>query len=675
MNKQHFLFGIFLLFPILNFVNAAEQDFTEIGFDELMQMEITSVSKKNEKLSEAAAAVYVVTADEIRRTGATSIPEALRLVPGVDVAQIDPNKWSVSIRGFTGLFANKLLVLIDGRSVYTPAFSGVYWEYFDYLMSDIERIEVIRGPGATLWGSNAVNGVINIITRSAGENPGGSISVDVGNEYQGVGMRQGGSLSENAQLRAYAKAKHLDDSNNIDGDSQDNGGDYLQTGLRLDGQLNDSQSVTLKGDLYRTDSGEQQNLPVLESSYTNQIITSDVKEKGGNIDVSWNKLTGVNSELNIASSYTFYDYDGIKYGNDNYAFSLELQHQFSPFTDHDIVWGAGYKLNYNDFTSKQYLDMESVSSNSKIWNVFVQDSILFPAQNIAVTLGAKLEHNDYSGSDFQPNLRISWVPHDDLTLWGAISRANRSPSLGEVGGIVTLGVDDQSGVQVLTQVLGNKDFKSEQLDAYELGIRWMPYTNLSFDLATFYNDYDDLRSSIIGEIDSSHFDYTDYSGYLIQALELENNMEGYSVGGELLATWQATLHSRYRFVYNYLHIDIADTAYNEASSALISLIEDRALEHQLSVWGSFDLSDTVELDLRLYYNAPRSWSSFQYEDEKISGYFQGDMRIGWQATPSLSLALVGRNLLHNEQQEFISESWGAASAIERSVFLNGTLKW
>ena len=435
MNKQYFLFGIFLLFPLLNFVNATEQDFTEIGFDELMQMEITSVSKMNEKLSEAAAAVYVVTADEIRRTGATSIPEALRLVPGVDVAQIDPNKWSVSIRGFTGLFANKLLVLIDGRSVYAPTFSGVYWEYFDYLMKDIDRIEVIRGPGATLWGSNAVNGVINIITRNAGENLGGLVSVAVGNEYQGIGIRQGINVSDNVQLRVYAKGKYLDDSNDLFGDSQENGGDYLQTGLRLDGQLNDSQSITLKGDLSRIDSGEQQNLPVWGSAYTNEIINSNVKEKGGNIDISWNKLTGVNSELNIASSYAFYDYDGIKYGNDSYDFSLELQHQLSPFSHHDIVWGTGYKLSYNDFTSKQYITMGSANNNIKTWNVFVQDTIHFPVQNIAVTLGAKLEHNDYSGSDFQPNLRVSW----------------------------------------------------------------MPSSNLSFDMAIFYNDYDDLRRSLLGE--------------------------------------------------------------------------------------------------------------------------------------------------------------------------------
>ena len=213
MSNLNYLAGLFTLFPCLLLADSPSQDLAELGFDELMQMEVTSVSKKSEKLSEAAAAVYVVTEDEIRRSGATSIPEALRLVPGVDVAQIEPNKWAVSIRGFNGRFANKLLVLIDGRSVYTPTFSGVYWEYFDYLLADIERIEVIRGPGATLWGANAVNGIINIITREAGDSQGGLLSLAAGNELKGlVEARQGFEPSENSQARVYVKGRRLDES-------------------------------------------------------------------------------------------------------------------------------------------------------------------------------------------------------------------------------------------------------------------------------------------------------------------------------------------------------------------------------------------------------------------------------------------------------------------------------
>jgi iron complex outermembrane receptor protein len=658
MNKYHYLLGMLFFLPLVSVADTLEQDFTEISFDELMQIEITSVSKKNEKLSEAAAAVYVVTADEIRRVGATTIPEALRLVPGVDVAQIDPNKWAVSIRGFNGRFANKLLVLIDGRSVYTPTFSGVYWEYFDYLMSDIERIEVIRGPGATLWGTNAVNGIVNIITRDAGANPGGTLSVSAGNEYQGISIRQGGKLSDNVQFRAYAKGKKVDESVDVYGDGQDNGGDFLQTGFRLDVQPNNAQGLIFQGDLYRSDNGQEQNYPTFEFPYEDEIVNSDIETKGGNLDAQWSNLTGLESEVNMKLSYSFYDHQEIKYDSKGYNIDVEIQHQTSPLLNHSVVWGGGYRMSYNNITSTQYFSVDDAVNDSQIWNLFVQDTLDFPEQNMALTLGAKLEDNDYTGSELQPNIRLSWVPNEQFTLWGAISRAVRSPSRAEIEGIISL----EANYPALIQVYGNDDFKSEQLDAYELGARWRPLPELSFDVATFYNDYEDLRSSVIGE-----FDYINYT----QILDLENNLEGYSVGAEFLATWQATPNSRYRFGYNYLNIELTDNV--EASADVISLIEDRAPEHQVSLWGSFDLTDTVELDLRFYYTSKRAW--YSTIDHEIPGYFQGDLRVGWQATPSFSVSLVGRNLLHDQQQEFISESWESASEIERSVFLNGTLRW
>ncbi|WP_413700486.1 TonB-dependent receptor plug domain-containing protein [Psychromonas sp. KJ10-10] len=272
----------------------------------------------------------MVTDDEIRRSGATNIPEALRLVPGVDVAQIDPNKWAVSIRGFTGRYANKLLVLIDGRSVYTPSFSGVNWEHFDYLMQDIARIEVIRGPGATLWGANAVNGIINIITREAGENPGGLLSVSAGNEYKGVGIRQGGEISENMQLRAYAKGKRLDESVNTSGQGQDNGGDYLQTGFRLDMQPNDKQSLTFQGDLYRDDLKEEVSLPSFEDPYFS-TVNGDMGAKGGNIGVNWGMLTGLDSEVTAKFNYEYYDHYETLFSETRDTFNVELQQAIFSF--------------------------------------------------------------------------------------------------------------------------------------------------------------------------------------------------------------------------------------------------------------------------------------------------------------------------------------------------------
>jgi iron complex outermembrane receptor protein len=657
---------LFVLIPSLVMAESPSQTLSELDFDELMQLKITSVSKKSEKLSEAAAAVYVVTEDEIRRSGATNIPEALRLVPGVDVAQIDPNKWAVSIRGFNGRFANKLLVLIDGRSVYTPSFSGVYWEYFDYLMKDIARIEVIRGPGATLWGANAVNGIINIITREAGENPGGALSVSAGEEYKGVSIRQGGELSDNMQLRAYAKGKRLDESVNLVGEGQDNGGDYLQTGFRLDIQPNDEQSLTFQGDLYRDDLNQEHILPTYQAPYT-EIYNGDIDAKGGNVGVSWGVLTGLDSEVTARFNYDFYDHQEIKYSEDRQTFNVELQHQFSPFNNHEFIWGGGYRLSENNFTSTEYVVTSNVSGDSEIWNLFFQDNISFPEQNITLTLGAKLENNNYTGTEIQPNIRVAWVPTAKVTWWAAISRANRTPSRADNELVVFSGAiyDPTIGAVVASKGYGSSDFKSEQLDAYEFGSRWKLTPQISLDFAAFYNDYDNLRSTLIGSID-----YSNYPDYLSVPLYLNNTIQGHSKGFELLMNWQASSAARFRFVYNYLDIQLNDEQENSSSSQIISLDEDRSLSHQVSLWGAFDLSPTLEIDARLYYNAERSWRT-----EKIDAIVDADLRLGWRANESLDLSLVGRNLLHSEEQAFIAEAWGSASAIERNIFLNATYKW
>ena len=671
MKRARYFVGLVSLFPLLSQAEVQEQDFFELSFDELTQVEVTSVSKKSEKLSEAAAAVYVVTADDIRRSGATSIPEALRLVPGVDVAQIDPNKWAVSIRGFNGRFANKLLVLIDGRSVYTPTHSGVYWEYLDYLMTDIERIEVIRGPGATLWGANAVNGVINIITREADETPGGSLSVIAGNEHQGFGVRQGGALSENTQMRAYVKGKHLDESVNSTGDGQDNGGDYLQTGFRLDAQPNDKQWWTLQGDLYRDYLGEEHNVPNLDTdgiTDLTKIVNEDVDTKGGNLSSHWGMLTGWDSELTTRLSFDFYDHDDFKYSEDRQTVNLELQHGFSPLKDHDLVWGGGYRWSKNkmDYSALVYGGSDTAYSN--IWNLFIQDTLSFPDYNINLILGAKLEGYSYVDTELQPNVRISWLPNEQLTWWASISRAMRTPSQWERE--ITIDYDLYYNNEVgplLIDVVGNNDFESEQLDAYELGFRWSPMPELSIDIATFYNRYKNLLS-----YDTSSFT-PDYP-YSVIDLDLSNNVQGYSTGLELLTTWQATPHSRFRFVYSLLEVNLEDTKSNDFSVTLLSMMADRSPKHQVSLWSSYDLSESVETDFRLYYTSQRNWET-DVSNPIIDATIDADLRIGWQATKSLTLSIVGRNLLHANSQQFQAEGWPSASYLERSIFIKGVLSW
>ena len=655
--------------------DSAAEELTDLSFDDLMQIEVTSVSKKAERLSQAAAAVYIVTQNEIRRSGATSIPEALRLVPGVHVAQIDPNKWAIGIRGFNGRLANKLLVLMDGRSLYTPTYSGVYWEHHDYVMADIERIEVIRGPGATLWGTNAVNGVINIITKEAGDTTDGLARVAVGNELRGLAsVRQGKELSERSDIRVYAKGKKLDGAISDSGADQDNGGGYLQSGFRYDWQDDYSQWLTVQGDLYHHDlSQEHDYLPAYSAEYTKVSYQGNVKSKGGNLMGRWTQVTGLDSELSVSLWYDYYLRQEVKYDDRLDSIDFNIQHKFSPWHNHEIVWGGGYRWNESNITNGGMISVTSSKQTLKIWNLFIQDEITFPKQDLSVTLGTKVESNDYSDVEVQPNIRASWVPGEQMTLWGAVSRAKRIPSRGETDFIVDFTTIPPSGPYTSPQVMrvyGNDTYDSEQLDAYELGVRWMPQQNLALDLALFYNDYKNLRSYVL---DTPYLE----GDVIILPLALKNTINGYSQGGELLATWQATEYSRYKLTYSYIDIKLNyKGSESYFSDLLISMDKDRTPQNQLSLWASYDLSPAWELDIRVFYKDDQSWDV--YPDElttDINAYTNADIRIGWQPRKSLLLSLTGHNILHNEQHEFTSESWAMVSRLERSLYADITLKW
>ena len=676
MNYIKWLALSLTLLPFYSYADNSEQDFTDIDFDELMKIEVTSVSKKNEKLSEAAAAIYVVTEEEIRRTGATSIPEALFLVPGVDVAKIDSNKWAVSIRGFNGRFANKLLVMIDGRSIYTPTSSGVYWESLNYLMSDIKRIEVIRGPGATLWGTNAVNGVINIITKEASGKKAGELSVTLGNEYQGIGASQGGELSEKTKFRAYVNARKLEESKDLSGNDQDNEGKYLQTGLRFDLALDHDQWLTLQGDIYKHDLRQQFSVSDFEDPYIAEIQSRDVDLIGGNIGARWGMKTSIDSELNIRTSYDFYEHNDLQLKETRNTLNIEIEHQFTPFKNHQLIWGGGYRWSQSDIESSIYFSTSSSIENLDIWNLFIQDTWELPEQNMSLTFGTKIEGNTNSSTEIQPNIRLSWVPSNRVTLWGAISRAVRIPSQVESDSTINIQVIppsafDPTATPGLLQIVGNNDFQSEELNAYELGFRWLPTSTLSFDITTFYNVYNNLLSYDIGDVEIKN---VNGSTFYVIPINLDNNLEGYSYGTEWLATWQMNRDTRLRFSYSFIDIKLKDKSENSFSNEVISLVADRSLEHQASIWGSVDLSDSVELDLRLYYASERKWDSTS-GNYSISDGVDSDLRIGWQATKALGFSIIGRHLLHDEKQQFITESSSTDSIIERSIAINARYHW
>jgi iron complex outermembrane receptor protein len=674
-----FFLVVLSFFPFAVIANTPPTELADLSLDELMQVNITSVSKKSEKLSEAIAAVYVVTQNEIRRSGATSIPEALRLVPGVDVSQIDPNKWAIGIRGFNGRFSNKLLVMIDGRSVYTPTFSGVYWENQDYLMEDIERIEVIRGPGATLWGANAVNGIINVITRETNKTQGGVVSYASGNELKSLAeLRYGAELSEEASYRVYAKVRHIDNGLSEERKSQNNNGKYFKVGFRTDWQRTDNQWFTFLGDTYKNDISQVHNIPNIPySDGVFGVTEGDVKNKGTKLGFRWSQLTGLNSEFNVNVNYDYYDRRELKFSESRDTFDLDFQHKMVPIDNHELLWGGGYRLSYNELTSGHLLSVNEPDEKIKIWNLFVQDEINFPSQDLTLILGTKIEGNSYSGSEIQPSLRGSWVPSEQLTWWWAISRATRTPSRVEnssninINVIPPFGMSPDNPFPTSVQIQGQESFEAEQVDAYESGLRWMPTGDLAFDISVFYNNYTNLRSYTVS---TPSFEVIDTQPYVVLPLLLDNNMVGTSKGIEFLLSWQASFNTRFRFSYSLLDDNLNDTQYNSFSDSFISVVEDRTPLNQASLWGSFDLSPQVELDIRLFYVDERPWNYFQTL-EPIDSNFNADLRLAWYPNDTVELSLVGRNLLYSSREEFMIETWPEPSQIERSIFAKVKFEW
>ncbi|MCK5229802.1 MAG: TonB-dependent receptor, partial [Desulfobulbaceae bacterium] len=427
------LVTIMLLCSMTGGAKAAEivpTDMTELSLEELMNIEITSVSKKPEKLADAAAAVFVVTREDIRRSGVTSIPEALRMAPGINVARIDSNKWAVTSRGFNGRFANKLLVLIDGRSVYTPSFSGVHWEVIDIFLEDVDRIEVIRGPGATLWGANAVNGVINIITKHAADTQGGLIAMGAGTEERGFGgVRYGTDMGETTYGRFYAKGFKRDEFvHNTTGDDAGDDWDMLRGGFRLDSLLYDRDSVTVQGDIYQGNMNQTLHLPTVSGPFFNKIVEDKAEVEGWNLLTRWQHTLSPTSDFTLQVYYDRTNRDEFVYGEIRDTFDIDLQHQFAAYKRHEVIWGLGYRYTHDDFSDSEILRLDPDSRSDELFSAFVQDKITLMEDCLWLTIGSKFEHNDYTGYEIQPNARLFWAPHTDHKVWASVGRAVRTPS-------------------------------------------------------------------------------------------------------------------------------------------------------------------------------------------------------------------------------------------------------
>jgi iron complex outermembrane receptor protein len=608
---------------------ATADDLKKLALEDLMNVVVTSVSRRAEPLSEVASAIQVITQDDIRRSSATSLPEALRLAANLQVAQVDSRQWAISARGFNNTIANKLLVMIDGRTVYTPLYSGVFWDVQDVPLSDIDRIEVISGPGATLWGANAVNGVINVITKRPTETQGLLLSGGGGTALQGFGTaRYGGMLGSAVSYRAYASGFARDGAELPAGTEADDAWHMGQGGLRAQWQASEASRVTLQSDYYQ--------------GRMHQTSGQDVDVTGGNALARWSRALSPTSDLRVQVYYdrTERDIPGT-FAQDLDTYDVDFQHRFALGTRHNIVWGLGYRIVADHVTNGPTLAFLPADVTRDWYTGFVQDEIALVPGRLNAALGTKVEHNDYTGFELQPSGRLSLKIGPAGMLWGGVSRALRTPSRFDR----ELFAPGQSPYLLA----GGPDFRSEQMVAYELGYR-VRRGLLGVALSTFYNRYLELRS----------VEQANPPDPL--PVVIGNGLDGQSYGAELTADYQLADWWRVRAGYTEMRVNLWR---REGSTASINGSgESQSPDRQFLLSSSADLPARLRVDGNFRYVS-------ELPDQQVPGYAELDTRLTWNTTNRLALSVAGQNLLHRRHVEFGSPT--RRRTIERSV--HGSVEW
>jgi iron complex outermembrane receptor protein len=635
-----------------------------MSIEQLVNVEVnslTSLLKKETKLEQAPAAAYVVTPDDIRRLGITTLPEALRLVPGMDVARIDSHEWAVSVRGFNAQFANKLLILMDGRTIYGPAYGGVNWGMQDTILEDLESIEVIRGPGASLWGANAVNGVVNILTKSAKDTQGLAASVSGGTEDQPcVAVRYGGQVATNLYYRVYGKFFDRDGLVTSSGGDASDDWDSRQGGVRIDWEPGDGNKATLQGNFYNDFVHDNENVVVLVPPYVSSTNMQN-HDYGGNVLARWKHEFSESSTLTLQAYYDYFKQEQVGTSETRDTFDVDAQQRFQIGTRNDIMWGLGYRFTGDRFPNTPpanfYLSWTPPERHDQLYSAFVQDEISLVPECFSVTLGSKFEHNDYTGFEIQPSVRLLWTPTERQTAWAAVSRAVRTPSRFETGARVNYSVFTMPDPPFLglDRLSGNADAHSEELVAYELGYRIEPTKRLSFDVAGFYNTYDNLLRFVPG---------TPFiqGPVMVFPQTVQNSGSAETFGAELSAQWKVLDNWRLTGSYSWLHVNLNPN--------------DRAFqgnpEHQAQLRSYLDLPGRLEFNSAVYY-VSQQVAAAGLGTTTIPAYVRVDLGLIWHPTKSLQIGIWGQNLLDNHHPEFPSLKSSVQTEIPREV--HATITW
>lgn len=632
--------GCAFAFPAIAQQSAAE--FADLSLEQLSNIDVTSVSKKSERLIDAAASIFVISHDDIRRSGATSLGEALRLAPNLQVAQTGADTFAISARGFnnSNALANKLLVLIDGRTVYSPVYSGVFWDQQDVMLEDVDRIEVISGPGGTLWGANAVNGVINIITKPASATQGGLVSMGGGDNALGGAMRYGGKLGDSGHLRVYSKATDFSNTENASGAALQDGWFLQQSGFRADWG-SDARKFTIQGDAYNGRSDDR-------------TFGGPIKVDGFNLLGRWNERFDSGSDLQVQTYFDRSDRkDEAGFQGDSDTYDIEFQHGIPLGGTHKLLWGAGYRESHDTVQSTSipvipaflfFVTSFEPESRTLRWeNVFVQDEISL-AESLKFTLGIKFEKNDYTGWENLPSARIAWKPVDSQLVWGAVSRAVRAPARLDRDFFINFSIPILNANQ--PAIVGGPNFVSEVATVGELGYRTQAWNRLTFSITGFYSDYDKLRS-----------------GQPAPA-NIENMMDGYTYGVESWATLQATDTWRLSAGMMELreHLGLKPGSTDPTGPSALG----NDPQHQFMLRSSFNLTPRHDFDVTV-----RNVSGLP--DPAVPGYTAFDARLAWRPDDRVELSATVRNLFDPGHVEFGDPA--TASEVARSFFLKAVMKF
>jgi iron complex outermembrane receptor protein len=640
-------------------------DLSTLDLEELARVKVTSAARRPETLGNTSAAITLISGEDIRRSGAANLPEALRLLPGLAVFRGGTREWAVSARGFHQQSSNKMLVLIDGRVVYSPIFAGVFWEVQRVPLEDVDRIELIRGPGAALWGANAVNGVINVVTRPAAETAGGLASLAGGtNDQAQVDLRYGGSVARGGAGRVYALASTEGGSDRPDGGSSEDDWQFGQGGFRTDlDRGNDL--FTIQGDGYAGGGGQELLLPNPSAPFAS-IVNEDLEVHGGNILGRWTRRLSPRSDLALQG---YVDYavrrQPSQFGRIRDAtIDIDFQHHFGLGPRHDILWGLGYRRITDDVTGAFPVAFDPASRDVNLVTGFVQDEVAVIRERLAVNLGAKFEHNSYTGFELQPTARVLWTPLLSTTVWAAVSRAVRTPSRIDSDLRLVARVLDAPPVTRI-EAVGSDSLEAEVLIAYEAGYRVIPDARLSLDVSAYYHDYNRLRSLAPGPPASD-------GSVVVVPFIVGNQAHARSYGGTASATVTASPHWRVRASYTYLNMK-AGLEDGVLPGTLPDVNPGLNPSHQLAVWNSFDLPGNLELDVMGRYISELEGTAAA--GDEVDDYVQADARLGLALTSGIRLELIGRDLLSRRRIEFFQSAAnpGRGGAIARQ--LRARLTW